>query len=107
MKKSAMQAQLQSLQNLARQAAGPFGKTAEQPAGGAASFSSVLQQSLGKVNTLQQQADTQVAQVHSGQSADLISAIVALEEADMSFQLLLQVRNKAVKAYDEIMRMQL
>jgi flagellar hook-basal body complex protein FliE len=43
----------------------------------------------------------------TGQTANLHETMIALEKADVSFQLMLQVRNKIVGAYEEIMRMQL
>lgn len=105
MKNDAIQAHLLTMKQLAGQAANPF--RTEKTVGGESDFGQLLRDSLGKINGLQHEADKQVTAVQSGRSADMIDAIVALEEADMSFQLLLQVRNKAVKAYEEIMRMQL
>ena len=105
MKSDAIQSHLLMMKQLADQAANPFKpeKTAA-PEGG---FGRLLRDSLGKIDDLQQKADERVTAIQSGRSADMVDAIVALEEADMSFQLLLQVRNKVVRAYEEIMRMQL
>jgi flagellar hook-basal body complex protein FliE len=100
----AMISQLQAMQQLAAAAAGRSG-TAAAP--GSEDFLDLLQQSLAAVNDRQQEADHRVQQVQTGRSSDLLGAVLSLEEADLSFQLLLQVRNKAVKAYEEIMRMQL
>jgi len=94
------------MRQLAGQAANPFTRS-EEADSGEGGFSRIFRTSLEKINGLQQKADEQVTAVQSGRSADMIDTIVALEEADMSFQLLLQVRNKAVRAYEEIMRMQL
>jgi len=102
--KKAMISQLQSMQHLAAVAAG---KTTDGKKTATDDFLVLLQQSLAEVNNIQQQADRQVNMVQSGQSKDILGAVVTLEKADLSFQLLLQVRNKAVKAYEEIMRMQL
>ncbi len=98
-----MLSQLQAMQQLAAAAAG---KKETSPAGNE-DFLALLKQSLAAVNDQQLAADHQVTQVQTGQSRDILGAVLALEEADLSFQLLLQVRNKAVKAYEEIMRMQL
>lgn len=106
MKNNPMQTHLLTMRRLADQAANPFTRPKETDSG-EGGFSHIFQNYLEKVNGLQQKADEQVTAVQSGRSADLIGATVALEEADMSFQLLLQVRNKAVKAYEEVMRMQL
>ena len=104
MKNDAIQAHLLTMRNLAGQAANVHQERTDDEKGG---FGQLLRSSLDRINGLQQQADQQVTAVQTGRSADMIDAIVSLEEADMSFQLLLQVRNKAVKAYEEIMRMQL
>jgi flagellar hook-basal body complex protein FliE len=105
MKNNPIQTHLLTMRQLAGQAANPF--QAEKSADGKGDFGQLLRNSLGKIDDLQHKADAQVTGVQSGRSADIIDAIVALEEADMSFQLLLQVRNKAVKAYEQIMQMQL
>ena len=106
MKNDAIQAHLLTMRNLASQAANAKVRPGGTDAG-KGGFGQLLRSSLEKINGLQQQADQQVTAVQSGRSADMIDAIVALEEADMSFQLLLQVRNKAVSAYEQIMQMQL
>ena len=106
MKNEAIQTHLLTMRQLAGQAANPFTRSEESDSG-EGGFSQIFRSSLEKINGLQHKADEQVTAVQSGRSADMIDAIVALEEADMSFQLLLQVRNKAVRAYEEIMRMQL
>jgi len=55
---------------------------------------------------LQSQAESKVAGVLEGSGADVHSALIAVEKADLSFQLMMQVRNKIVSAYQEISRMQ-
>jgi len=69
------------------------------------SFSGTLNQALQQVNDLQIQADQKVTAVTTGQSQDTLGAVVALQRADLSMQLLGQVRNKAMKVYEEIIRM--
>lgn len=64
----------------------------------------VFQTMLAEVNSQQHQADTQVRQSLLGK-ADLHEAMLALENADLSFRLLVQVRNKLVQAYEELSRM--
>ena len=46
-------------------------------------------------------------QMAAGKPVNLADTMIAITKADLSFKLLLQVRNKALSAYDEIMRMQL
>ncbi len=64
----------------------------------------LFQEMLSEVNGQQHQADTQVRQLLSGK-ADLHEAMLALEKANLSLRLLVQVRNKLVRAYEELSRM--
>lgn len=59
-----------------------------------------------KVNELQQQADKEIQKISTGESQGLHEVMLAIEKSGVSFQFLTQVRNKAVDAYQEIMRMQ-
>ncbi|HKM47136.1 MAG TPA: flagellar hook-basal body complex protein FliE [Terriglobales bacterium] len=69
-------------------------------------FLETLQQSMDQAEGAQGDAATQVAQLLNGQGADLHSAMIAVEKADLSFQLMMQVRNKIVQAYQQISSMQ-
>jgi len=69
-------------------------------------FLETLQQSIDQAEGAQGDAATQVAQLLNGQGADLHSAMIAVEKADLSFQLMMQVRNKIVQAYQQISNMQ-
>ena len=71
-----------------------------------AGFREVLDSAMDDMNNLQGQAQETVAQVLSGNGSDVHSALIAVEKADLSFQLMMQVRNKIVSAYEEISRMQ-
>ena len=75
-------------------------------AGGEA-FVATLKDALAKINEAQSQADVSVQSLLTGHSTNLHETMIALQKADVSFQLMLQVRNKIVGAYEEIMRMQL
>ena len=81
------------------------GKTGE-PGKGDKSFASVLKQSLTEVNTMQQKADAAITALASGEKVSLHETMIAMEQADVSFRLMMQVRNKIVEAYQEILRMQ-
>jgi flagellar hook-basal body complex protein FliE len=70
----------------------------------AAQEKNVFQLMLADVNGLQRQADTQVRRSLLGE-ADVHDATLALEKADLSLRLLVQVRNKLVQAYEELSRM--
>jgi flagellar hook-basal body complex protein FliE len=68
-------------------------------------FKDQLKSMLYQVNEMGQVADQKVMEVVTGESDDLHNAMVALEEANVSFQLMLEVRNKMLEAYQEINRM--
>ncbi|MCD6292744.1 MAG: flagellar hook-basal body complex protein FliE [Deltaproteobacteria bacterium] len=82
-------------------------QASSQPATGnpTSNFASTLNQALQQVNNLQIEADQKITAVTTGQSQDTLGAVVALQRADLSMQLLGQVRTKAMKVYEEIMRM--
>ncbi|HWE52209.1 MAG TPA: flagellar hook-basal body complex protein FliE [Bryobacteraceae bacterium] len=70
-------------------------------------FQSVLEGTIGTLESLNKDAGTAVQSFLSGQNEDLHTTILATQQAEMAFQLGLQVRNKMVSAYQEIMKMQL
>jgi flagellar hook-basal body complex protein FliE len=69
-------------------------------------FRDVLHSAIDDIQQLEGQAEAKVAGVITGTGADVHSALIAVEKADLSFQLMMQVRNKIVSAYQEISRMQ-
>ena len=69
-------------------------------------FRKVLDSAIDDIQQLESQAETKVAGVLGGSGTDVHSAMIAVEKADLSFQLMMQVRNKIVSAYQEISRMQ-
>lgn len=69
------------------------------------SFSKFLGEMVDKVNQTQFAADKAVQQLATGESKGLHEVMIAMEKSSLSFQFLTQVRNKAVEAYQEIMRM--
>lgn len=70
-------------------------------------FAETLKTAMDKVNDLQQTASANMRDVDSGASQDLLGTLISSQKASISFQALMQVRNKAVAAYEEIMRMQI
>lgn len=75
---------------------------ATEPSSG---FTELLQKAVQQVDGLQNQAQTKITDVVKGNGGDVHSAMIAVEKADLSFQLMLQVRNKIVAAYQEVSRM--
>jgi flagellar hook-basal body complex protein FliE len=71
-----------------------------------AGFRDVLHSAIDDIHELEGQAQEKVAGVIAGNGGDVHSALIAVEKADLSFQLMMQVRNKIVSAYEEISRMQ-
>ncbi len=69
-------------------------------------FTETLRGAMDQVEQLQGAADNKVSAVLNGNGMDVHSAMIAVEKADLSFQLMMQVRNKIVSAYQEISRMQ-
>jgi flagellar hook-basal body complex protein FliE len=69
-------------------------------------FTSYLKDALGEVNNLQQKADQAIQQLVGEGKGDLQETMIAMEKADVSFRLMMQIRNKVLEAYQEIMRMQ-
>jgi len=72
-----------------------------EPGGG---FEAVINDAMNKVSQVQNDADKAVAELASG--GDITNAILAVEKADMTFQVMVEVRNKLLRSYEEVMRMQ-
>lgn len=71
-----------------------------------ADFSKMLGNAIEEANDLQTQAGVEVQKVLTGEINDIHSAMIAVQKADVSFQMMMQVRNKLVAAYQEIIKMQ-
>lgn len=69
-------------------------------------FSQVLSEAMGEVNQLQQKAASAGADLAAGNIQDISEVVIATEKATIALQLTMQVRNKVVEAYQEVMRMQ-
>ncbi len=76
-----------------------------RPSGDSGDFSSMLSNAIGGVERLRSDAAKSVQQFLSGSGEDLHSTILATQRADLEFQMFMQVRNKVVSAYQEIMKM--
>ncbi|HRH41974.1 MAG TPA: flagellar hook-basal body complex protein FliE [Pyrinomonadaceae bacterium] len=69
-------------------------------------FGSLIKDAVESIDSTQKGAEQEISKAVTGESPDLHKTIIALQTADLKFQLGLQVRNKLLGAYDEIMRMQ-
>jgi flagellar hook-basal body complex protein FliE len=70
-------------------------------------FGDMLQTMLDRVNETQAAGDLATRNLQSGNARHLHEVMIAVEEADISLRMLVQMRNKALTAYEEIMRMQI
>ncbi len=70
------------------------------------SFGDVLKDSIKKVVELEKDADKEVEKLVKMENTDIQTTMIAIEKADLSFQMMMQIRNKIISAYEEIMRMQ-
>jgi flagellar hook-basal body complex protein FliE len=77
-----------------------------QSAAGANSFSNLLGELSGEVSAKSATASQKVGAMLAGENVPLHQAMIAMEEASVSFQLMVEVRNKLLESYHELMRMQ-
>lgn len=73
---------------------------------GAGEFASVLQSAVTQVEQSRTNAAASIQQLLKGETEDLHNTVLAAQKAELEFDMFLQVRNKVVSAYQEIMRMQ-
>ncbi|RUR41387.1 flagellar hook-basal body complex protein FliE [Vreelandella populi] len=105
----AIQAALQQMQGLATQAAAaqPLKGGYVTTAVGQGGFGSELQASIQRINRLQKAADTKAMAFQAGEpNVELNDVMVDMQKASVAFQMGLQVRNRLVTAYRDVMNMQ-
>ncbi|MEO8096865.1 MAG: flagellar hook-basal body complex protein FliE [Acidobacteriota bacterium] len=85
----------------------PASSDAELASPGGAAFHSAFTDAVGKVESFQQNAQASINRFLSGDGEELHQVALNTQQAEMSFDLFLQVRNKVVAAYEEVMRMQI
>lgn len=99
-----MEIQALQMTPVTMRATGHLGETiAKEPP---KSFGTYLKDALSEVNALQIASDKQNQLLAAGEVSDVSQVIVAGQKAEIALQLTLQMRNRAVAAYQEIMRMQ-
>ncbi len=82
---------------------GPDPAAAAEPSG----FAAAVANALGAVSEAERSADLLAQDIASGGDTGVHELMVAMSEASLSLELLVQVRNRALEAYQEIMRMQI
>lgn len=107
---SAMAQDLMQIKASAQSLAGASGGIAaagDAAAGGGLGFSDRMAEVLREVNEQDRAADERMAAVDTGASDDLVGAMLASQEAGLSFSMLMQVRNKVMGAVEELVKLPL
>lgn len=100
-----IKADLAALTNEAqRLAIAPSAQTAESNPSGF-SFTQTMKDAIRSVDDQDQAAAARMADVDSGKSDDLVGAMLASQQASLSFSMLMQVRNKVMGAVDELIKL--
>ena len=68
-------------------------------------FGDMLKDYINDVNSMQNEMDHSISKMATGEVKDLHQVMLAVEKADLSFRLMMEVRNKLIKAYEEVMKM--
>ena len=96
-----------SVQNISKAYPGLLtgNKQSQRPEG--KSFSEIIKSSIADVDKLQKGSDNAVRNLATGEERDIHKTMITMEKAEISFQLMMAVRNKIIAAYETIMRMQI
>ncbi len=86
---------------------GPAGPGAVAPSPDGKSFKDILTDQIGKVNSLQEEANVAADKLLSGESNNVEEVLLAAKKAELAFKTMMQVRNKIMDAYEELMRMRI
>ena len=78
-----------------------------QPTTGSQTFGNVVERFIEDTNSQQLHADQAVQRLATGQSDSIPETMLALTRADLSLRVFMEVRNKVIEAYQEVMRMQM
>jgi flagellar hook-basal body complex protein FliE len=70
------------------------------------SFADTLNEAIGNVNELQKASDRGMQELATGKTDNVADVMIAAEKADIALRVMVQVRNKIIDAYQEIMKMQ-
>ena len=102
--------EMPGLQDASRLAQGGGAGKSESSSGlgasGAKSFNNLLEKAVSEVDGKMQSAEAEKAKLLTGESTNLHQAVIAMQEASVAFGLMVEVRNKLVESYQEMMRMQ-
>jgi flagellar hook-basal body complex protein FliE len=93
------------LENSLESLLGPRIAEKQTPEEGEKSFGEMLKSSINEVDRLHKEADQALQDMAAGKGKGIHETMIALEKAEISFQLMMQVRNKIIAAYEQAMRM--
>jgi flagellar hook-basal body complex protein FliE len=71
------------------------------------SFEDVLKEEINETNNLMQKAEKAEADIATGEVQDLAAASITIQKAEMKMKMMLEVRNKAINAYKELLKTQI
>ncbi len=77
-------------------------QTGANSTGDGSSFKNMLVDAIKEVNTMQQDADKMVKAWATGEDVNTAEVLTAVQKADLTFRMMMQVRNKMVQAFDEL-----
>jgi flagellar hook-basal body complex protein FliE len=101
-----IQSMLQTLRNYELQAAGSSAQEAEKATStGSAGFAQMVQGALSEVNQSQLKSQALQEAYDSGQNVPLTDVVIGMQKSSLAFEATLQVRNKVLKAYEQILNM--
>jgi flagellar hook-basal body complex protein FliE len=84
----------------------PTSPTTPGSSGTGGGFGDTLKDAINQVNDLSDSSSQKVSELVQGDRQDVHNVMIAVEKADIAFQLMMQVRNKIVNAYQEVSKLQ-
>jgi flagellar hook-basal body complex protein FliE len=76
-----------------------------EPQTESASFGQMLKDSIGQVSRMQQESSESIQNLVTGKHTNIHQTMIAMEKSSVAFELLMQIRNKTIEAYEKILRM--
>jgi flagellar hook-basal body complex protein FliE len=103
--KSAAMEVLAQMREIQSEGKKPVGNSIADGGKAGSSFMDMLSSSINEVNEMQKKSDSMSMDLASGKSENLHETMIASTQAELSFNLMVQIRNRALEAYQEVMRM--
>ncbi len=85
---------------------GSYNPAAEEKGGGGKSFGDFVQDFVADVNKGSKLSDKMATDLATGKNKNIHETMIQMQKADLNFRMMVQVRNKVLEAYQEVMRMQ-